>query len=79
MGRAVEILLFLLPFAVVAGLVVLRRAGSRPPRAAVIGLWIGIAVLASSLGLLVREGARPHERYVPAALRDGRIVAGHAQ
>jgi hypothetical protein len=73
----VEIVLFLLPFALFAAWRVLAPHASR---LAVIGALLAVAVVMSGaawFGLRDRMGW--HQAYVPAVtLPDGRIVNGHA-
>jgi hypothetical protein len=71
-------LLFLTPFvAFVAWR--LSLGGGGPPRLLLIGTACVLALLGGVLFWLSRERmARPGTVYVPAALLDGRVVAGHA-
>jgi hypothetical protein len=79
----VDILLFLLPFAVYA--VWLRLGGNDPIAALQLRrsplVWLAIAGLVLAIvGFLVLAqfgGAPPGELYVPPHMHDGRIVPGH--
>ncbi len=73
----VEIVLFLLPFALFAMWRVLAPHASR---LAVAGALLAMLVLATSAVTLYRRAhMEAHQRYIPATtLPDGRVVPGHA-
>ncbi len=77
MLRAGEAMLALAPVLAAALLygIVYRRL---PSRRAVLVITLAETVLAIALIWQgTTEGLRPHERYVPARLREGTVVEGH--
>ena len=76
--RLAELLLFLTPFAAFIAWRLTAGSGG-PSRALLIGAACVLAVLAGTLvWLSQRHALPPGAAYVPAELRDGRIVPGHA-
>jgi len=78
MPRLIEIILFLTPF---VGFAVWRLVvpSERPPLWLVAGAaGFVMLMLASLLWLRSMDASDTVESYVPARLRDGRIVPGHA-
>lgn len=76
--RWAEALLFVAPFAV---FLIWRRVSagggpSLPLLAATLALLLAFGAALGWLGVAKRIG--PRERYVPAKLVDGKVVAGHA-
>lgn len=73
-GEAVMALAPLLAMALFYGIVYRRL----PSRRAVLAITVAETVLAIALVWQgTTEGLRPHERYVPAQMRDGAVVEGH--
>jgi len=73
-----ELLLFLAPFAAFIAWRLTAGSGG-PSRSLLIGAACVLAVLAATLVWLSRQNALPPGTvYVPAEVRDGRIVPGHA-
>ncbi len=71
-------LLFLAPL---AALIAWRLSSGRggPSRVVVVGAACAVVLLAAMLVWLSQERALPPDAaYVPAELRDGRVVPGHA-
>ena len=78
MIRAVELSLFLLPFAVYFGWRRYVATGRVPTRNALLALMAGVLVLGGGLawsGLHERHKEGTH--YIPAQMQDGQIVPGH--
>jgi hypothetical protein len=78
MVRAVELALFLAPFALFLVWRFMALEGE-PSRRVVISAVCVLAVLAGALVWLSREHALPPgASYEPARLQDGRVISGHA-
>ncbi len=78
MIRAVELSLFLLPFAIYFGWRRYVATGRVPTRNALLILLAGLVVLGGGLALAgLQERHKEGTRYIPAQLQDGRIVPGH--
>jgi hypothetical protein len=78
MPRLIEILLFLTPF---VGFAVWRLVvpSERPPMWLVTGaVGFVVVMLALLIWLRARDASDALQTYVPAQLRDGRVVPGHA-
>ncbi len=79
--RFVELLLFLAPLAAYA----LWRAAARrgepgPPPAVLSGILAGLLLTGAGLAwFAMTERDSPASRYVPAVLRNGQVVPGHAE
>lgn len=76
MIRAAELALFLSP---VAAYLLWRRFGTAAPtRAALIAMLVGLLVIGTGLVWSGLQERHPEgTRYVPAEMRDGRVVSGH--
>ena len=78
MIRAVELSLFLLPFAIYFGWRRYVATGRVPTRNALLVLLAGLIVLGGGLAWSgLRERHKEGTQYVPAQMQDGRIVPGH--
>lgn len=78
MIRAVELSLFLLPFAIFFGWRRFVVTGRVPTRNALLVLVAGLIVLGAGLAWSgLRERHKEGTQYIPAQMQDGRIVQGH--
>ena len=79
--RFVELALFLAPLAAYGVWRVSAADGQPgPSRAALIGMLLGLMALGAALAWFAGDSRDPPgSRYVPAELRDGRVVPGHAE
>jgi hypothetical protein len=76
--RYVEIILFIVPFAVFAAWRMTATAGGSPSPRVIATSAVLVVLLLAALLWFHREGALPPDTaYVPAALQDGRIVPAH--
>lgn len=79
MLRLLEVLVFLAPLAAYVLWRVTLARGEGPPPRVLLGILAGLLLFGAVLVWFGLRGERlaPGERYVPAELRDGRIVPGH--
>lgn len=79
MLRLLELLVFLAPLAAYVLWRVTLARGEGPPPRVLLGILAGLLLFGAGLVWFGLRGERldPGERYVPAELRDGRIVPGH--
>ena len=77
MLRLVEILLFLLPFAVFAAWRVLAPAGGPSPRVLAVAVCAVLALITVLIWFSRYDTIPGGNSYVPAQLQGGRIVPGH--
>ena len=78
MIRAVEVTMFLLPFAAYFGWWHFVATGRVPTRRALLVLAAGLVVLGGGLAWSgLHERHKEGTQYIPAQLQDGRIVPGH--
>ena len=77
MLRLVEILLFLLPFAVFAAWRVLAPAGGASPRVVAVAVCAVLVLIAFLIWFSRYDTISRGDTYVPAQLERGRIIPGH--
>ena len=81
MLRLLEVLIFLAPLAAYVLWRVTLARGEGPSPRLLLGILAGLLLLGAVLVWFGLRGERldPGESYVPAELRDGRIVPGHGR
>ena len=77
MLRLVEILLFLLPFAVFVAWRVLAPAGGPSPRVVAIAVCAVLALIGVLIWFGHYDTIPRGDSYVPAQLQGGRVIPGH--